>query len=180
MRDTSSTTSGNSHGHDNSNVNTHVAAQHEHASLSRSQLSSLVGGELGVSEWFCIDQASIDAFAEVTRDWQPIHVDEEAARASPFGGTIAHGFLTLSLLSAMAFGVIPAIEGQRAAVNYGMNNLRFVTPVRSGGRVRGRFVLKEVRERSSDSFQLIIGVTVEIENQPKPALVAEWLTLINT
>ena len=148
--------------------------------LSRSQLSALVGSELGVSEWICIDQALIDAFADVTRDRQPIHIDEEVARAGPFGGTIAHGFLTLSLLSTMGAGLIPTLEGQRAVVNYGLNSLRFVAPVRSGERVRGHFVLKEVNERSPERHQLTIGVTVEIEHQPKPALVAEWLTLINT
>ncbi|GAB3630035.1 dehydratase [Pandoraea terrae] len=150
------------------------------APLSRSQLSALVGEALGVSEWICVDQASINAFADVTRDWQAIHVDEEAALTSPFGGTIAHGFLTLSLLSAMAYDVLPTLEGQRTSVNYGLNSLRFVMPVRSGERVRGRFTLKQVMERGHGSCQLTIGVAVEIEHQPKPALVAEWLTLINT
>ncbi|WP_245643788.1 MaoC family dehydratase [Paraburkholderia oxyphila] len=148
--------------------------------LSRPQLSARVGSELGVSGWFCIDQGAINAFADVTRDWQPIHIDEEAARSGPFGMTIAHGFLTLSLLSAMALDVLPTLEGQRASVNYGLNNLRFVTPVRSGDRVRGRFTLKNVSERNTRSHLLTIGVVVEIERQPKPALVAEWLTLINS
>ncbi len=170
MRNTPGTTHGDAH----------VVEHSGRTPLSRQQLLALVGEELGVSEWICIDQASIDAFADVTRDWQPIHVDEDAARAGPFGGTIAHGFLTLSLLSAMAFDVIPTIEGQQAAVNYGMNSLRFVTPVRSGQRVRGRFVLAQVTERSPSSTQLTIGVTVEVEHQPKPALVADWLTLLNT
>ncbi|WP_431825225.1 MaoC family dehydratase [Burkholderia sp. F1] len=178
MRDTSGMATGA--GGNDSNDDAHVVVSHGRAALSRSQLSALVGEELGVSQWICIDQASINAFGDVTRDWQPIHVDEEAARAGPFGGTIAHGFLTLSLLSAMAYGVIPALEGQRAAVNYGMNSLRFVTPVRSGERVRGRFVLKQVTERSLGNYQLTIGVAVEIEHQPKPALVAEWLTLVST
>lgn len=167
-------------GNGQSGNNRHVAGHRGHAPLSRSQLSALVGEELGVSEWICIDQASISAFANVTRDWQAIHVDEVAARTGPFGGTIAHGFLTLSLLSAMAGGVVPTLEGQRAGINYGFNALRFVTPVRSGERVRGRFVLKQVAERSRESYQLTIGVTVEVEHNPRPALVAEWLTLINT
>lgn len=157
-----------------------VAGHLDPAPLSQHRLLALVGEELGVSEWMCIDQALIDAFADVTRDWQPIHVDVEAARTGPFGGTIAHGFLTLSLLSAMAFDVLSTLGDKRAAVNYGMNSLRFVTPVRSGERVRGRFVLKQIAERSPGNYQLTIGVTVEIEHQPKPALVAEWLTLFNT
>ncbi|MGY2491286.1 MaoC family dehydratase [Cupriavidus sp. CP313] len=170
MHDTSSVTDGDV-----------PAVQHPGcAPLSRQQLVALIGNEMGVSEWISINQASIDAFADVTRDWQPIHVDVEAARAGPFGGTIAHGFLTLSLLSAMGYDAIPTLEGQRAAVNYGINSLRFVTPVRSGERVRGHFVLKQIAERSPGDYQLTIGVTVEIEHQSKPALVAEWLTIINT
>ena len=166
--------------HDAAHGDASVAEKSGRVPLSRQQLLNLVGKEIGVSEWISINQAAIDTFADVTRDWQPIHVDVEAARTGPFGSTIAHGFLTLSLLSAMAFDVIPTIEGQRAAVNYGMNSLRFVTPVRSGERVRGRFVLKQVTERSPGHDQLTIAVTVEIEGQPKPALMAEWLTLLNT
>ncbi|OXI33549.1 MaoC family dehydratase [Burkholderia aenigmatica] len=150
------------------------------APLALTQLSALVDHELGVSEWFAIDQGSINAFADVTGDWQSIHVDEELARAGPFGGTIAHGFLTLSLLSAMAFKVLPTLDGQQNSVNYGLNSVRFITPVRSGERVRGRFTLKQVTERSVTSIQLTIGVVVEIDGHHKPALVAEWLTLINT
>lgn len=149
------------------------------APLSPAQLQALAGTELGTSEWLRVDQAAINAFADVTRDWQGIHIDEEAARAGPFGSTIAHGFLTLSLLSAMAADILPTVEGQRAAVNYGFNRLRFAAPVRSGERVRGRFVLKEVAERSPGTWQLTMDVTVEIEHQPKPALLAEWLTLIS-
>lgn len=146
-------------------------------SLSIVEFSDLVGKELGVSEWRLLDQESINAFADVTRDWQPIHVDEAAAREGPFGRTVAHGFLTLSLLSTMAYEVISPLEGQRGTVNYGINSLRFVAPVRSGERVRGRFVLKQVIERASSSVQFTFGVTVEIEHGPKPAIVAEWLTL---
>ncbi|RQV32385.1 MaoC family dehydratase [Burkholderia cenocepacia] len=156
------------------------AQHHGRASLSPAQLSALVGEELGVSKSLCVDQASINAFADVTHDWQPIHVNEEIARTGPFGSTIAHGFLTLSLLSAMAYDVVPVLEGQRTSINYGLNRLRFLTPVRSGERVRGRFKLKEVVERSPGSYQLTVGVTVEIEHQPKPALVAEWVMLVNT
>jgi acyl dehydratase len=161
------------------NGSTPVAEHPYRAPLSPSQLSALVGEELGVSGWLCVDQAAIDAFADVTHDTQAIHVDQEAARAGPFGGTIAHGFLTLALLSAMSFDVVPALEGQRMAVNYGFNSLRFVAPVRSGERVRGHFTLKQVVERRQGSYQLTMGVIVEIEHQPKPALIAEWLTLVN-
>ncbi|CDG75978.1 maoC like domain protein [Acinetobacter sp. 1130196] len=143
------------------------------------QLFDLQDKELGVSDWLTIDQAMINAFADVTRDWQFIHIDTEKAKQTPFGGTIAHGFLTLSLLSAMAAEVLPSVEGQTSSVNYGMNNLRFLSPVPSGHRVRGRFTLKQIIEKRAGSYQLTLGVTVEIENHPKPALVAEWLTLMN-
>jgi acyl dehydratase len=145
--------------------------------LSAAQLATLVGKELGVSDWFRVDQSTIDAFADITHDRQGIHVDQEIARATPFGTTIAHGFLTLSLLSAMSYEVVPALEGQSMGINYGFNSLRFLTPVRNGERVRGRFMLKQFVERSPGSYQLTLSVTVEIEHQPKPALIAEWLTL---
>jgi acyl dehydratase len=150
------------------------------AAMSLGQLSALTDEELGVSSWFLVDQKSINAFADITRDWQPIHIDETAASEGPFGRTIAHGFLTLSLLSAMAYEVIPSIEGACSSINYGINSLRFVAPVRSGERVRGRFVLKQVIERAPRSYQLTVNVKVEIEDQPKPALAAEWLMLFNT
>ena len=143
------------------------------------RLFELQGKALGVSDWFEINQSMINAFADVTQDWQFIHVDEEKARQSPFGHTIAHGFLTLSLLSAMAEKVLPAIQGQTSSVNYGMNNLRFLSPVVSGSRVRGCFSLKSIVEKGVNRYQLTLDVSVEIENQTKPALVAEWLTLIN-
>ncbi|MBN3788541.1 MaoC family dehydratase [Burkholderia sp. Ac-20353] len=178
MHDASSTTSGKPDGNpDGRTTDSHHNAG---APLTLSQLSALIDKELGESEWFAIDQPSINAFADVTGDWQSIHVDEELARVGPFGGTIAHGFLTLSLLSAMAFNVLPTLDGQQNSVNYGLNSVRFITPVRSGERVRGRFTLKQVTQRSITSIQLTIGVVVEIEDHQKPALVAEWLTLINT
>jgi acyl dehydratase len=147
------------------------------ALLSLAQLQKLPGTELGLSSWIDVSQARIDAFADVTLDRQFIHIDPIAARASPFGGTIAHGFLTLSLLSVMAQECVPGIDGTKAAVNYGFNNVRFMSPVRSGTRVRGRFVLKSVTERSPGVVQTTLGAAVEIESEPKPALVAEWLTL---
>jgi len=145
--------------------------------LSHAEYQALVGTEIAVSDWIEVDQARINAFAEVTNDPQYIHVDPEAARASPFGGPIAHGFLTLSLLSAMAQQRLPTIDGTKTGVNFGFNSVRFVAPVRSGKRVRGRFVLKGVAMRAPDVVQSTLLVAVEIEQEPKPALVAEWLTL---
>ena len=138
---------------------------------------ALVGQEVGVSEWFLVDQQRIDAFAEVTRDFQFIHVDPLRARESPFGGTVAHGFLTLSLLVPLSYEVVPGVEGAKATVNYGANNVRFVTPVRSGKRIRARFVLKSFTERSPGSFLATFDVTMQIEGETKPALVLEWLAL---
>ena len=147
--------------------------------LTLEAFSALEGKELGVSEWILVSQESINAFADATRDWQYIHVDEKAARNGPFGGTIAHGFLTLSLLSAMSAGVIPTLAGTTSSVNYGFNSLRFVSPVRSGEHVRGRFGLKAVTRRSENSYQLTVSVSVEIEQKVKPALVGEWVIIAN-
>ena len=147
------------------------------ATLSHAEYEALVGKEIGVSGWIEIDQTRINTFAHVTIDPQYIRVDPEAARTSPFSGTIAHGFLTLSLLSAMAQQSLPTIRGTQAAVNFGFNSVRFVAPVRSGKRIRGRFGLKAVVTRSPGVVQSTLAVTVDIEQEPNPALVAEWLTL---
>jgi acyl dehydratase len=138
---------------------------------------ALVGAEVGVSRWFAIDQPRIDAFAEITEDRQFIHIDPEAARATPFGGAIAHGFLTLSMLSALAMDALPAIEGRVMGVNYGFDKLRFLSPVPAGARIRGRFKLESVTPRSASEYLFRTIVTVEIEGAAKPALIAEWLTL---
>ena len=138
---------------------------------------ALAGTELGVSSWFAVEQSRIDAFADVTHDHQFIHVDADAARSTAYGGTIAHGFLTLSLLSAMAQDVLPTPRGTKAAMNFGFNSLRFVAPVPSGGRVRARFTLRAVVERSPGLLQSTLGVIVEVMGAEKPALVAEWLVL---
>jgi len=137
-----------------------------------------VGQEVGVSDWVLVDQARIDAFAECTGDHQFIHVDPVRAAATPFGTTIAHGYLTLSLIPMMTYASVPGIEGAKMGVNYGMNKLRFMAPVRSGKRVRGRFVLNAVDQRPDGSWQSTVGVTVEIEDEPKPALVGESVSLI--
>lgn len=134
-------------------------------------------GDTFLSHWLVVDQGRIDAFATVTEDHQFIHVDPEQASATPFGGTIAHGFLTLSMLSTMAYGVLPKVEGLAMGVNYGFDRVRFLHPVRSGSRVRGRFTLVSVTQRSEREWQLTYDVSVEIEGAHKPALAATWLTM---
>ena len=139
-----------------------------------------VGQEVGVSPWILIDQAAIDTFADVTGDHQFIHVDPEAAKATPFGGTIAHGFLTLSLLSQMAGHAMLVPDGVRMGVNYGFERVRFIAPVRSGKRVRGRFALARMDEKNPGQWQFVHHVVVEIEGEEKPALTADWIGLIFT
>jgi acyl dehydratase len=147
--------------------------------IARDAYMELIGREIGVSSWHLVDQERINLFANVTQDHQFIHVDpERAARETPFGGTIAHGFLSVSLLSAFAYEVLPAIEGTAMSVNYGFDKLRFVSPVRSGSRVRGRFTLADATLRSPRELLSRTQVTVEIEGETKPALVADWLGLL--
>jgi acyl dehydratase len=141
-------------------------------------ISAKVGSEIGVSGWILVDQARIDAFAEVTEDPQFIHIDPEAAAKTPFGGTVAHGFLTLSLLSRMAADAMVRPEGVKMGVNYGFERVRFMAPVRSGRRVRGRFTLVRFEEKKPGQWQFVHNVTVEIEGEEKPALVADWIGLI--
>jgi len=140
----------------------------------------LVGTEIGVSDWIMVGQDRITAFAEATEDRQFIHVDPAAAARTPFGGTIAHGFLSLSLLSRMAADVMQVPDTTRMAVNYGLDRVRFIAPVRAGKRVRGRFTLDGVDEKAPGQLLFRHTVTVEIENEPKPALTAEWLGMIFT
>ena len=144
------------------------------------EIRSKVGQEVGVSDWIIVDQARIDSFAEVTEDPQFIHVDPIAAAKTPFGGTIAHGFLTLSLLSRMAGDTILRPDGIKMGVNYGFEKVRFIAPVRSGKRVRGRFVLAAFEEKRPGQFQFTHQVTVEIEGEDKPALIADWIGQIFT
>jgi acyl dehydratase len=140
------------------------------------ELKAMVGRSF-VSRWLTVDQERIDAFAKVTEDEQFIHVDPERASATAFGGTVAHGFLTLSLLSAMAYSTLPRIEGAVHGVNYGFDKVRFIHPVRSGSRVRGHFTLAAATLRSAREWQLSYEVSVEIEGVQKPALAAIWLTM---
>ena len=147
------------------------------SSMTVEALKSKLGQEVGVSKWFEIDQARIDAFADLTEDHQFIHIDpDRAAKETPFGGTIAHGFLTMSMVTAMSYDCLPEIEGVEMGVNYGLDKLRFVSPVPSGARVRGHFVLSSCEERKPGEVTMSWTVTVEIEGQEKPALAAEWLT----
>jgi acyl dehydratase len=145
---------------------------------SLDQIRAKIGSEVGVSDWIVVDQARIDAFADATEDRQFIHVDPQAASRTPFGGTVAHGFLTLSLLSRMAADAMLLPDSTRLVVNYGMDRVRFLAPVRAGARVRGRFTLDSVEEKAPGQVLMRHTVTVEIEGEDKPALNAEWLGLI--
>lgn len=142
-----------------------------------SVLPGLVGTVIGVSDWVTVDQERINQFADVTEDHQFIHVNEDMAKMSPFGGTIAHGFLTLSLLSKFAEGAGLVIEGVKMGVNYGFEKVRFLAPVPSGSKVRGQFTLKQVVEKKPGQFLLTYEVSVEIDGQEKPALIADWLAM---
>lgn len=142
--------------------------------ISTSDLVALIGQEVGVSDWILIDQERINAFADATLDHQFIHVDPEAAAKTPFGGTIAHGFLTLSLMSQMSYQATPVLEGVTMGVNYGFDKLRFIQPVPSGSHVRGRFKLLSAEDKGG-RWLIKHEVTVEIDGQAKPALIAEWL-----
>lgn len=142
------------------------------------EIRDRVGKEVGVSSWLLVDQGRIDAFADATEDRQFIHTDPEAAKQTPFGGTIAHGFLSLSLLSRMGAEAMLVPQGLKMAVNYGLDRVRFLAPVRSGSRVRGRFTLDSAEEKAPGQWLLRHTVTVEIEDEDKPALTAVWLALM--
>ena len=141
-------------------------------------LRARIGEVIGTSSWREVMQERIDRFAQVTDDHQFIHIDPERARSeTPFGGSIAHGFLTLSLLSTMAYETLPTVEGRALGINYGFDRVRFLAPVRSGKRVRALFTLTDVTTREAKQVLVRYAVTVEIEGEAKPALSAEWLTL---
>jgi acyl dehydratase len=146
--------------------------------ISLAAYQAMVGHEIGVSSWHLIDQSRINIYADVIEDHQFIHVDPARAKDTPFGTTVAHGFLTMSLMSIMSYEVMPVIEGTSMGVNYGFDKLRFISPVKSGSRVRGRFTLAEARLRKDKELQSRTNVTVEIEGEDKPALVADWIGLI--
>jgi acyl dehydratase len=137
-----------------------------------------IGQEVGLSDWITVDQPMIDAFAHTTLDDQWIHVDPARARRdTPFGGTIAHGFLTLSLASRFAYDCFDMEPGQTMGINYGFNKLRFLTPVPAGAALRGRFVLTAVTLRSDTELLREHQLTIEIKDSPSPALIAQWLGL---
>lgn len=137
-------------------------------------LQGKIGEALGTSEWLMVDQERINHFADTTEDHQFIHVNPEMAKMTPFGGTIAHGFLTLSLLSAMMESLGTKLETQMS-VNYGFNKVRFLSPVKSGQRIRGHFKLLEIAEKRPGQWQQTVEATIEIEGADKPALIAEWI-----
>src|SRR3981189_1072478 len=146
--------------------------------ISLEAYQKMVGHEVGVSSWHLVDQKRIDVYADVIEDHQFIHVDpERAKKETAFGSTIAHGFLTMSLLSIMSYEVMPVIEGTSMGVNYGFDKLRFISPVKSGSRVRGRFTLAEAKLRKPNELFSRTNVSVEIEGEEKPALVADWIGL---
>ena len=143
--------------------------------VAASDLQNLVGTEIGTSDWITVDQDRINVFADVTEDHQFIHINEDMAKMTPFGGTIAHGFLTLSLLSKFSEGAGIVVEGVKMGVNYGFEKVRFLAPVPSGSKVRGRFTLKSAVEKKPGQHLLTYEVTVDIEGADKPALIADWL-----
>lgn len=145
--------------------------------MKLAEFGSLTGQEVGLSGWLTVDQPMIDAFADLTDDHQYIHVDTERAAATEFGGTIAHGFLLLSLLPKMMEEAdVPMPEDMRVSLNYGMDRLRFVSPVRSGARIRARFAQTGFEERKPGRYQRVIEAIVEIEGEERPALAVRWLT----
>lgn len=138
-------------------------------------------GQTNTSDWFTVDQPRVNAFADVTEDHQFIHVDPERAKAeTPFGGPIAHGFLTLSMLSKFGAEALPAFPEKAIGINYGFDKVRFLSPVPVGAKVRGKFTLADVSERKPGQYQLTQDVEVEIEGQDTPALAAKWLSLVVT
>ncbi len=143
--------------------------------LSLEDATALIGEDLGASDWTLVDQARINGFAEVTGDHQFIHVDPVAAAATPFGGTIAHGFLTMSLIASLMPEKSVVLQGIKMGVNYGFERVRFLQPVRSGKRVRAKHKLLGIEDKGGGRYVTRTEVTIEIEGEDKPALMAEWL-----
>ena len=144
-----------------------------------SELKKFIGQEVTLSEWIRLDQNRINEFAKITEDEQFIHVDPiKASKETPFGGTIAHGFLTLSMLARLADSAQPKIEGIKITINYGFDKIRFISPVAAGSLIRARFTLTELTEQTPKKIMTKWGVSVEIRNQTKPAIVANWINLL--
>ena len=152
-----------------------LEAAREHVFVSLDALRAMQGQEVGVSDWLAVTQPMIDGFADLCGDHQFIHVDPVRAAETPFGGTIAHGFFTLSLLTWFAQGLRPRIEGTKHSVNYGFDRLRFVAPVPADSRIRGRFKLTRLEERVPGEITQHWEATVEIEGGQRPALIADWV-----
>ncbi len=148
--------------------------------LPKEEFLNAVGTKLEPGEWFELGQQRINDFADCTEDHQFIHIDEEKAAQTPFGGTIAHGFLTLSMLSHIAGGNGISPENVVMGVNYGFDKVRFLAPVRAGKRVRAVTEILDITEKDGNRFLIKQGITVEIEGEEIPALIAEWLTMVVT
>ena len=145
--------------------------------IDREALTAMIGQILAQSDWTLVDQARIDAFAEVSGDRQFLHIDPAQAAQTEFGGTIAHGLLTLSMMSGMAFEAMPQVEGQSACVNYGFDKVRFLAPVPVGAMVRGQFTVLDVKVRGRSDLMVRIGAEVQMQGTARPVLRAEWLLL---
>ena len=144
--------------------------------MTPQELKAMEGQSLGTSEWAVMSQERINMFAEATGDHQFIHINEEAAKMTPFGGTIAHGFLTLSMIPYLsANSDLPKVDGVKMGVNYGGNKTRFISPVRSGKRIRGHWKLLALEEKRPGQWQQTHEITIEIEGEDKPALITEWI-----
>ena len=148
--------------------------------LNRENITESIGADLGTTDWLLIDQDRINAFADCTDDRQFIHVDPENAAKTPFGSTIAHGFLSLSMLSYFAASVGCVFENMVMGINYGFDKVRFLAPVKVNKRVRAHARLLDVQEKKPGHFLIKQEVTIEIEGETTPALIAEWLTMAIT
>lgn len=145
--------------------------------ITLNELRNQVGTLVGTSRWFELDQSRIDDFGKVTEDEQFIHSDLDRAKETPFGTTIAHGFLTLSMLSAMMYDAVPSIDGTKMGVNYGFEKIRFISPVRSGSKVRAHFTLTDLREPRPNEIKNVWDISIEIQGEKRPALIAQWIGL---
>ncbi len=147
------------------------------AIYNRESIKAVIGSEVGVSDWLTVTQEMVNQFAALTRDPVEIHTNVELAKKTPFGGTIAHGLLTLSLIGGFCTAASVLMEGVTMGLNYGFDKVRFITPVKTGSRVRGRFLLRSIEEKKPGQWVSAFDVTVEIEGEDKPALFAEWITI---
>lgn len=149
------------------------------AECSIAEMKKFLGSEVGLSDWVVINQERINKFAKLTEDEQFIHIDpERASKETPFGGTVAHGFLTLSMLVKLAESALPKIKDVKFTINYGFDKIRFIYPVAANSNLRARFILKEVEERSLTQIMTKWDVSVEIKNVERPAIVATWVNLL--